>query len=87
MSEWVSGNFLPCINIYLLTRGFAVWINNYFRQVLGAPFGGNKDSGHGREHCMETLHEFTTAKTIRVPSGFGSIPVWRAVDEIFGKKH
>lgn len=52
--------------------------------MLGTPFGGNKDSGHGREHCIETLQEFTSAKTIRVPSGFGKIPSWRAVEAIFG---
>jgi acyl-CoA reductase-like NAD-dependent aldehyde dehydrogenase len=64
-----------------------VWVNHYWRNITGTPFGGNKDSGHGREHCIETLQEFTSAKTIRVPSGFGKIPTWRAVDEIFGGKH
>lgn len=36
-----------------------VWVNNYFRNVLGTPFGGMKHSGYGREHCIETLYEWT----------------------------
>jgi acyl-CoA reductase-like NAD-dependent aldehyde dehydrogenase len=63
-----------------------VWVNNYFRGVLGTPFGGVKDSGYGREHCIETLLAFTSAKTIRVPSGLGKIPQWRAVADIFGNQ-
>jgi acyl-CoA reductase-like NAD-dependent aldehyde dehydrogenase len=33
-------------------------INNYFRGVIGTPFGGTKHSGYGREHAIETLREF-----------------------------
>jgi acyl-CoA reductase-like NAD-dependent aldehyde dehydrogenase len=62
-----------------------VLANNYFRGVLGIPFGGIKHSGHGREHAIETLREFSYAKMIRYPSGTGSIPSWRAVRTIFGE--
>lgn len=60
-----------------------VWLNNYFRTVLGIPFGGVKESGYGREHCIETLKEWTTAKFIQMPSGFGTVPSWRAVADCF----
>jgi acyl-CoA reductase-like NAD-dependent aldehyde dehydrogenase len=62
-----------------------VLANNYFRGVNGIPFGGIKHSGHGREHALETLREFSYAKMIRYPSGLGSLPAWRAVTEIYGE--
>jgi acyl-CoA reductase-like NAD-dependent aldehyde dehydrogenase len=62
-----------------------VFINNYFRNLLGTPFGGAKHSGYGREHCIETLREWSRAKTIRQPSGLGQVPDWRGVRDIFGQ--
>jgi acyl-CoA reductase-like NAD-dependent aldehyde dehydrogenase len=59
-----------------------VFINNYFRGVLGTPFGGTKHSGYGREHAIETLREFSYTKMVRFPSGLGTIPSWRAIGEI-----
>jgi acyl-CoA reductase-like NAD-dependent aldehyde dehydrogenase len=59
-----------------------VLINNYNRAFLGTPFGGFKDSGYGREHAIESLLEFTRTKTIREPSGNGTIPVWAALDDV-----
>lgn len=61
-----------------------LWLNNYNRGALGAPFGGVKYSGYGREHCIETLYEWSTAKAIHAPSGIGDIPSWRGVEDIFG---
>jgi acyl-CoA reductase-like NAD-dependent aldehyde dehydrogenase len=58
-----------------------VLVNNYFRAVLGTPFGGVKGSGQAREHCEETLKEYTWAKNIRVPSGKGAVPQWRGARE------
>jgi acyl-CoA reductase-like NAD-dependent aldehyde dehydrogenase len=60
-----------------------IFINNYFRGVIGTPFGGTKHSGYGREHAIETLREFSYTKMVRFPSGLGTIPSWRAVDDIF----
>jgi acyl-CoA reductase-like NAD-dependent aldehyde dehydrogenase len=60
-----------------------VFINNYFRGVIGTPFGGTKHSGYGREHAIETLREFGHTKMVRFPSGLGTIPSWRAVGDIF----
>jgi acyl-CoA reductase-like NAD-dependent aldehyde dehydrogenase len=61
-----------------------VLINNYFRGLLGLPFGGAKHSGYGREHTIETLAHFGYRKLIRFPSGTGTWPQWRAVGEVFG---
>lgn len=55
-----------------------VFVNNYWRQLVGTPFGGTKHSGYGREHCIETLREYAKTKTIRVPSGLGKVPSWGA---------
>jgi betaine-aldehyde dehydrogenase len=43
-----------------------VWINNSSQHFLGAPFGGYKQSGIGREECFEELLEFTQIKNINV---------------------
>jgi acyl-CoA reductase-like NAD-dependent aldehyde dehydrogenase len=56
-----------------------VFINNYNRAFLGTPFGGMKGSGHGREHGLETILDFVTTKSVRMPSGLGEIPTWSAV--------
>lgn len=42
----------------------SVWINQYANLMSGAPFGGNKDSGIGREVCRETLHMYSHLKTV-----------------------
>jgi acyl-CoA reductase-like NAD-dependent aldehyde dehydrogenase len=60
-----------------------VFINNYFRGVLGTPFGGTKHSGYGYEHAIETLREFSYTKMVRFPSGLGTTPAWRAIADIF----
>ncbi|QKX63093.1 uncharacterized protein TRUGW13939_10261 [Talaromyces rugulosus] len=61
-----------------------VFINNYARGVLGTPFGGNKESGYGREHCVETLRSWQNTKFIKQPSGLGHLPQWRGTADIFG---
>ncbi|HTS40579.1 MAG TPA: aldehyde dehydrogenase family protein [Xanthobacteraceae bacterium] len=43
-----------------------VWINEVSRHFLGAPFGGFKQSGIGREECFEELLAFTQEKNIHV---------------------
>ena len=62
-----------------------VFLNNNYRLFLGTPFGGAKESGYGREHCPQTLREWSRAKCIRQPSGLSKIPTWRAVGDIFGE--
>jgi len=50
-----------------------IWVNDVGRHFLGAPFGGVKQSGFGREECIEEMLGFTREKNIhvrlRAPSG------------------
>jgi len=43
-----------------------VWINEVSKHFLGAPFGGYKQSGIGREECIEELLRFTREKNIHL---------------------
>src|ERR1700753_483564 len=38
-----------------------LYINNYYRNIMGTPFGGVKETGYGREHCIDTLKDWSTA--------------------------
>jgi betaine-aldehyde dehydrogenase len=46
-----------------------IGINNITFHALGSPFGGYKQSGIGREECIEELLEFTQLKTLCVSLG------------------
>jgi betaine-aldehyde dehydrogenase len=50
-----------------------VWINDCSTHFTGAPFGGYKQSGVGREESKEELFEFTQLKNVNV-SMFKAIP-------------
>ncbi|ESR25360.1 aldehyde dehydrogenase [Lutibaculum baratangense] len=41
-----------------------VWVNTYRASYVGAPFGGTKLSGHGRERSWHTLMEYTQVKNV-----------------------
>lgn len=41
-----------------------VWVNTYRNISYASPFGGNKDSGYGRENGPEALWEYTRAKSV-----------------------
>ena len=43
-----------------------IWINGASAHIPGAPFGGYKQSGLGREECMGELLAFTQAKNINL---------------------
>lgn len=43
-----------------------VWINETSKHFLGTPFGGYKQSGLGREECLEELIAFTQEKNIHI---------------------
>jgi betaine-aldehyde dehydrogenase len=43
-----------------------VWINDISKHFLGAPFGGYKQSGIGREECIDELLAFTQEKNINI---------------------
>lgn len=48
-----------------IEAGF-VWINEVSKHFPGAPFGGRKLSGLGREECLEELLHFTELKNIHI---------------------
>jgi betaine-aldehyde dehydrogenase len=43
-----------------------VWVNDCSVHFTGAPFGGYKQSGVGREESKEELFEFTQLKNVNV---------------------
>lgn len=43
-----------------------VWVNNSSDHFLGAPFGGVKHSGIGREECLEELLTYTEQKNVSI---------------------
>lgn len=46
-----------------------VWVNNTSQHFMGAPFGGIKQSGIGREECFAELLEFTYTKNVNLKFG------------------
>jgi betaine-aldehyde dehydrogenase len=48
-----------------------VWINETSKHFLGAPFGGTKQSGFGREECLGELLSYTYEKNIHLRYGRG----------------
>lgn len=53
-----------------------VWVNEVGRHFPGTPFGGYKQSGIGREECLEELISYTQEKNIhiRFPQPNDSVP-------------
>jgi betaine-aldehyde dehydrogenase len=43
-----------------------VWVNEASKHFLGAPFGGTKQSGFGREECLDELLSYTQEKNIHI---------------------
>ncbi|WP_328393513.1 aldehyde dehydrogenase [Nocardia sp. NBC_00416] len=50
-----------------------VWVNTYRALQFATPFGGIKDSGHGRENGLDGFAEFTQPKSIWFESNPDSI--------------
>ena len=46
-----------------------IWINDVGKHFIGTPFGGYKQSGIGREECLEELISFTQEKNININLG------------------
>ncbi|MFW3168770.1 aldehyde dehydrogenase family protein [Geodermatophilus sp. CPCC 206100] len=53
-----------------------VWVNKWFDLPAGAPMGGVKDSGFGRELCWETMLEYSASKTVNIDLGAPRFPLW-----------
>ena len=55
-----------------------VWINEVGKHFLGAPFGGVKQSGFGREECLEEMLRFTQERTYHVKLRNGqAVTAWQ----------
>ena len=48
-----------------VAAGF-IWVNEVAKHFLGSPFGGYKQSGLGREECLDELLAFTQEKNIHI---------------------
>jgi betaine-aldehyde dehydrogenase len=48
------------------TQAGFVWVNEVAKHFLGAPFGGVKQSGIGREECLAELMAFTSEKNVHI---------------------
>jgi betaine-aldehyde dehydrogenase len=46
-----------------------VWVNDHGPHYLGTPFGGVKQSGIGKKHCMAELEAHTRVKNVNVNLG------------------
>ena len=64
-SIWTNDLNAALRTAYAAQAGY-VWVNEVSRHFLGAPFGGFKQSGLGREECLEELLAFTQEKNIHV---------------------
>jgi acyl-CoA reductase-like NAD-dependent aldehyde dehydrogenase len=63
----MSTNISRAIGLANRIRAGSVWINTYDDFSVAAPFGGYKQSGHGREKGEEALDNYLTTKCVMVP--------------------
>jgi 2-formylbenzoate dehydrogenase len=62
-SVWTTDMATAHRAIRELDTGY-VWVNTAARHFAGLPFGGTKDSGVGREECLEELLSYTNIKAV-----------------------
>jgi len=60
----ISQNGQRAISVAHQLRAGTVWINTYDAFDAAAPFGGFKESGHGRDLGYESLNAWTESKTV-----------------------
>jgi betaine-aldehyde dehydrogenase len=70
-SIWTN-DFNAALRTATAAQAGYVWVNEVSRHFLGAPFGGVKQSGLGREECLEELLSFTQEKNIHMK--FSNLP-------------
>ncbi|ETN80184.1 putative betaine-aldehyde dehydrogenase [Necator americanus] len=61
-----SGNLARCHRIATQLQAGTVFINTYNDTEVNVPFGGYKNSGHGRENGLDTLRAYSQVKAIYV---------------------
>ncbi|MFV0493426.1 MAG: aldehyde dehydrogenase family protein [Pseudorhodobacter sp.] len=67
-SIWTR-NFDTALRVATSVEAGYVWVNEVSRHFVGAPFGGKKQSGLGREECIEEMLSFTELKNIHMRFG------------------
>jgi betaine-aldehyde dehydrogenase len=67
-SIWTKDLVTAHRTVQRVEAGF-VWVNEVGRHFLGAPFGGYKQSGLGREECLDELLAFTQEKNVHIRLG------------------
>ncbi len=70
-SVW-SGDGALGVRAALDLRAGYVWVNTVSDHIPGAPFGGVKGSGVGREEGIEELYDYTQIKNVNLALGRGS---------------
>ncbi len=58
-----SSNITTAHRVARRLRAGTVWINTFDASSLTTPFGGFKDSGHGRDRSLHALENYTHLKT------------------------
>ncbi len=58
-----SSNITTAHRVARRLRAGTVWINTFDASSLATPFGGVKDSGHGRDRSLHALDAYTHLKT------------------------
>jgi len=64
-SIWTRDLALAFELVNAIEAGY-VWVNNSSDHFLGVPFGGVKQSGIGREECLEELLAYTEQKNVSI---------------------
>ncbi len=64
-SIWTNDLSIAHRTAGIVQAGF-VWVNEVSKHFLGAPFGGYKQSGIGREECIEEMFAYTQEKNIHI---------------------
>ncbi len=62
----LSNNINQALRMSKEIQAGYVWINNSSDHYPGVPFGGCKDSGLGREECLEEMLAYTQLKAINI---------------------
>ena len=62
----LSNDINQALRMSLAVEAGYVWINNASDHYPGIPFGGYKDSGLGREECLEEMLAYTQTKAINI---------------------
>mmetsp|Transcript_25543 Transcript_25543/g.52339 ORF Transcript_25543/g.52339 Transcript_25543/m.52339 type:complete len:496 (-) Transcript_25543:190-1677(-) len=63
----ISENGARAISTAHQIRAGTVWINTHNSYDAGLPFGGYKESGHGRELGFEAMENYLETKTVMLP--------------------